>query len=379
MFNGKTPAQSEQRSTGHPVLKIKDVSALGEFRGRFESFVDASLATALAEKQIRDGDILILNAAHNADYVASKTFLAQPLTIGALATGEWLIIRPQQDALTSGFLHHWVNSSLTRRRLREMVKGIHLYPKDVARLHVPLPPLLDQRRITAILDKADELRANRRAALKQLNGFTQAMFFEMFGDPVRNQREWSSLKIAAFCKIVRGSSPRPQGDPRYFGGPVPRLMVADVTRDGWLVTPRIDSLTTEGAKRSRPVQAGTVVMAVSGDVGVVSRLAIDACVHDGFIAFTELDESCVDPTYFLALLHYSKSTHDKRKAGAIFTNLTTTDIKNMSVPVPPLSLQHSFSRRYGAVQQSRKLQVSSLTAMDALFSSLQRGAFGGEL
>jgi len=55
------------------------------------------------------------------------------------------------------------------------------------------------------------------------------------------------VKLGNLCDVVRGSSPRPKEDPRFYGGSVPRLMVADLTRDGRLATPRIDSLTEEGA------------------------------------------------------------------------------------------------------------------------------------
>jgi hypothetical protein len=52
--------------------------------------------------------------------------------------------------------------------------------------------------------------------------------------------DWPVVELAQISTIVRGSSPRPQGDPKLFGGPIPRLMVADITRDGMYVTPRID-------------------------------------------------------------------------------------------------------------------------------------------
>ena len=139
VFNGKTPSKAEQRSHGHPVLKIKDVSDAGEFRGSFDSFVDPELADTYEGKRLREGDTLILNAAHNADYVGSKTYRVQRPTVGALATGEWLVIRPAESRLEPGFAFYWVNSSEARRTIRDMVKGIHLYPKDVARLRIPLP------------------------------------------------------------------------------------------------------------------------------------------------------------------------------------------------------------------------------------------------
>jgi type I restriction enzyme, S subunit len=230
-----------------------------------------------------------------------------------------------------------------------------------------------------VLDRAEALRAKRRAALSQLDTLTRSIFLDLFGDPVRNERVWPVATVDDLCDLVRGSSPRPQGDPRFFGGPVPRLMVADITRDGILVTPRIDSLTLEGAKRSRPVPAGTVVMAVSGNIGLVSRLAIDACVHDGFVAFTHLDEAKVEPDFLLALLDLSKSAHDQHKAGAIFINLTTTDIKAMHLPVPPLALQREFIRRLSSIAKLKAAHHTSLAELDALFAVLQHRAFRGEL
>jgi type I restriction enzyme S subunit len=93
ILNGKTPSKSEQRSRGYPVLKIKDVDEFGEFRGGFDSFVDEEFFRAFPEKIVRQNDILLLNAAHNADYVASKSFFAAGSGVGAMATGEWMIIR----------------------------------------------------------------------------------------------------------------------------------------------------------------------------------------------------------------------------------------------------------------------------------------------
>ncbi|MFA0703663.1 hypothetical protein AB4618_24580, partial [Vibrio sp. 10N.222.48.A8] len=84
----------------------------------------------------------------------------------------------------------------------------------------------------------------------------------------------------------RGASPRPKGDPRYYGGKIPRLMIQDATRDGKYTTPCIDFLTDEGAKKSRFLKAGSVVLSCSGTrVAIPTILAVDACVHDGWLAF----------------------------------------------------------------------------------------------
>jgi Restriction endonuclease S subunits len=120
-------------------------------------------------------------------------------------------------------------------------------------------------------------------------------------------------------------------------------------------------------------------MAVSGDVGVVSRLAVDACVHDGFVAFCALNESVVSPDFLLMSLHLLKVTHDKHKAGAIFLNLTTGDIKAMRIPIPPITVQKEYVNQASAVYNLGFTYRESLGKLDALFASLQHRAFRGEL
>jgi type I restriction enzyme, R subunit len=83
------------------------------------------------------------------------------------------------------------------------------------------------------------------------------------------------MKLGELCEIVRGSSPRPKGDTRFYGGFIPRLMVADVTRDGKYVTPRINFLNQEGAALSRPMKKGDLVIALSGNPGLASILETD--------------------------------------------------------------------------------------------------------
>jgi restriction endonuclease S subunit len=361
---------------GYPFLTVKDVT---------DSELDF-----VGCARISEGDYLAAEAGNSAPKYGDVLF-SKDGTVGKVhvvrtdqkfsVLSSLAILRPKHD-VDPDFLGHALRSpkvleEALRRKTGSAIRRIIL--SDLKQVRIPLPSLSEQRRIAAILGKANDLCVKRREALAQLDRLAQSIFVEMFGDPLQNSKRWPGKRVEEICSLVRGSSPRPQGDPRFFGGPVPRLMVADITRDGWFVTPSIDSLTVEGAKRSRPVMAGTVVMAVSGNVGVVSRLAIDACVHDGFVAFTSLDESVCDAGYLLACLHFSKAVHEKSKAGAIFINLTTTDIKAMEIALPPLELQREFVRRMQGSNGIRSTYVASLKGSETLFGSIQYRAFRGEL
>ncbi|HDZ3370793.1 restriction endonuclease subunit S [Pseudomonas aeruginosa] len=299
-----------------------------------------------------------------------------PTDIGFGST-EFHVIRPDSEKLDGLYLFYLVWSEQFRfwgEKSMFGAAGQRRVGSDFLKgFEIPLPPLSEQKRIAAILDKADAIRRKRQQAIQLADDFLRAVFLDMFGDPVTNPKGWPTMRVDELCAIVRGSSPRPQGDPRFYGGPVPRLMVADLTRDGKLVTPMIDSLTTEGAQKSRPIEAGTVVMAVSGNVGLTSVLAIDACIHDGFIAFKELDVNKVKPAFLCELMMFLKSTHASRQAGAIFQNLTTSQIKEMEIPIPPSALQDKF------LSISRKATELYGEEGFSLFESLSQRAFSGQL
>ena len=120
-------------------------------------------------------------------------------------------------------------------------------------------------------------------------------------------------------------------------------------------------------------------MAVSGNVGLVATVQVPCCVHDGFVAFLELDRKIFDSTYFMFQFHFLKATHENRKAGAIFQNITTTDIKRMLIALPPLPLQQKFAAIVESVERQKASQRAHLAELDALFAALQHRAFRGEL
>lgn len=149
------------------------------------------------------------------------------------------------------------------------------------------------------------------------------------------------VPIDELCDLVRGSSPRPQGDPLYYGGKIPRLMISDITRDGMYTTPTTDFLTEEGAKKSRPMKKGDVIMAVSGNPGLSTILTVDACIHDGFVGFRNLDKRIL-PEFFYFVLVHQKDINNSHSIGAVFKNLTTDQIREFQIPLPPLSIQQEI-------------------------------------
>lgn len=171
--------------------------------------------------------------------------------------------------------------------------------------------------------------------------------------------EWEVMRIGDLGNVIRGASPRPKGDKRYYGGDIPRLMVEDVTRDGKFVTPQVDFLTRDGAKLSRPCKAGTLTIVCSGTVGVPSFLNVDACIHDGFLAVVGINER-YDPDYLYHQINKLRAKLDSAAThGGVFTNLTTTGVKDFPIAIP-------------RSKDEQKSIANALSDTDVLISSLEQ-------
>jgi hypothetical protein len=140
------------------------------------------------------------------------------------------------------------------------------------------------------------------------------------------------------------------------------------------VTPQIDSLTEEGSKKSRPMRKSSVVMAVSGAVGLPAILMCDACIHDGFVGFRELSNELL-PIYFYFHLKARRLVSRGEAAGAIWQNITTDQINAWSIPVPPRHMQERFVSLvslYGKLDGNLR---EALRQAEHLFKSLLHQAF----
>ena len=153
---------------------------------------------------------------------------------------------------------------------------------------------------------------------------------------------WREVTLGDVINVFRGASPRPKGDPRYYGGSIPRLLIEDLTRDGKYAVPKVDFLTEEGAQKSRLLPKGSLVMSCSGTrVGIIGFLGVDACIHDGFFGFNGYKE--IVPEYLYQYFQlFSQNLQSSATQGGVFNNLTTDIMKTMKCCFPPTDEQHKI-------------------------------------
>ena len=212
--------------------------------------------------------------------------------------------------------------------------------KDFYSIPIPLPPTKsEQTAIATALSDVDALLTSLEKLIAKKRNIKQGVMQKLLAP----KKGWEVKKLDEICSVIRGASPRPQGDKRYYGGQVPRLMVEDVTRDGKYVIPQVDFLTEEGAKRSRPCKKGTLTLVCSGTVGIPSILAVDACIHDGFLALININKNYSTDFLYHKFVTLQSELDNSATHGGIFTNLTTSSIKEFEVQFPSIDEQNHIA------------------------------------
>lgn len=289
------------------------------------------------------------------------------------------IIRPNGSDISSEYLGHFVKSK--RRYIRERCKGAtipHVDAHVLANLEIPMPPLPEQQRIAEILDRAEAIRAKGRAALTHLDELTQAIFLEMFGDPIFNSNKWRKKKLCEVGNLDRGvSKHRPRNDPILLGGPHPLVQTSEVANCDGYIYKYCGTYSDYGLRQSKKWPAGTLCITIAANIAKTGILKLDACFPDSIVGFCAKEPATVE--YIRIWISFLQKTLEDLAPESAQKNINLSILRNLDVPFPPLPHQQEFARRIAVVEKLKTIHRASLKEMDALFASLQHRAFRGEL
>jgi type I restriction enzyme S subunit len=252
-------------------------------------------------------------------------------------------------------------------------------------LEIPLPPLAEQRRIAEVLDRAEALRAKRRAALAQLDSLTQSIFFDLFGDPSINPKRWPMLRLVETLTIPlrNGLSPSHTGK---ISAKV--LTLSAITGNNFdetalkvatfRVTPPVNQTVDED---DFLICRGNGNIRLVGKGYFPSRQMSDVTFPDTMIAArvspSKIDRAFLQQVWNSPIIRKQVESLARTTNGTFKVNQTM--LEEIRFVAPPIALQREFARRVAAVEKLKSAQRASLAELDALFASLQHRAFRGEL
>lgn len=304
----------------------------------------------------------------------TKGMVAQ-LGIRATCNQSMAAIIPN-DEFAPRFLYWWLVSNY--QNIRNMAGGEQrdgLNLDLLGAIPCPLIPLREQTAIADFLDRdtgrIDTLVAKKRrliALLKEkrtalisrtvTRGLPDAAACEFGLEPHARFRDsdiewlgelpegWEVKKLGHLSVIVRGASPRPAGDPRYFDGDyIPWITVGEVTKDTNVFLESTESmLTEEGASCSRTIASGILVITNSGaTLGVPKILKFTGCANDGIVAFENMSEKVDIYFVYYFLTSITTNLRNRLKQGGGQPNLNTDLIKAISIPFPSKAEQTAIA------------------------------------
>lgn len=277
-----------------------------------------------------------------------------------------------------GFLAYYINSI----NLEPYVTGSaqpKLNKKNLDSIKIPLPPLEEQKRIAAILDKADSVRRKRQQAIDLADDFLRSVFLDMFGDPVTNPKGWEVKLIQQLCAVTSGSTPSRKNE-SYFVGNIPWVKTTEV--DGYEIFDTEEHISEEAIKETscKLNPKGSIVLAMYGQGktrGKVGILGVDAATNQACAVLKPSDK-----INMLYLYNYLRLSYDRLRAlgqGGGQPNLNSGIVKNFEILVPPKEQQEHFVDVVTKV--NKLLKSSEVFAGDTIscFNSLSQKAFAGEL
>ena len=329
------------KEEGIRIIQLQNIGD-GEFRNKSKIYTSLDKADQLLACNIFPGEIILSKMGDPVARACKIPNTEKRWLMGS--DGIRLVIDESQ--YDKRFVLDYINYSIFRKLAISRSTGStrrRIGLVDLKKIPFVKLPLPEQQKIASILNTWDKAIAAQEKLIAQKQALKKGLMQQLLTGKKRFigfEEKWNKTELKEIGTIIRGASPRPKGDPRYYGGNVPRLMVKDVTRDGKYVTPKIDFLTEAGASKSRPCKAGTLTIVCSGDVGVPSFLAVDACIHDGFLAIIDIKHSLIDSDFLYYQLKRLRARMERSAThGGVFTNLTTTILKDFIIEIPPLKEQ----------------------------------------
>jgi type I restriction enzyme S subunit len=251
-----------------------------------------------------------------------------------------------------------------------------------AELEIPLPPLPTQKRIAEILDAADALRRNDQELLRKYDELAQAIFIDMFGDPVKNEKGWEVGRIRDVALEVKYGTSKPAEE----NGQYPYLRMNNITYEGnWDFRSLKYINLSEEELEKYIVRDGDLVFNRTNSKELVGKTAVfdfdKEMAIAGYLIRVRFNERA-NPYYISS---YLNSKHGKKtligmcKSIVGMANINAQELQEIRIMIPPINLQNEYSELFRKIQLSKSNVITQINNSNKLFEKILQQAFKGEL
>lgn len=361
----------------HTIIKTGSLDANAEVHGGKYPFFTCSKEPKQINNFAFDGEFVLVagNGDLNVKYFNGK-FNAYQRTYA---------ISPK-ETVHGKYLYYFLEKHIVK--LRELsIGGVIKYIKigNLIEAKIPLPTLPQQQKIANLLDAADALRQNDKALIVKYDELTQALFLDMFGDPVSNPKGWKKVSGKIVFKLVGGAAFK-SSDYTLVGLPLIRI---GTINKGYFDNSQLAFLpkSFEETHSRYIVYPNDLLITLTGtvgkdDYGNAFSLSYE---YEKYLLNQRVAKICSSDNYNLVFLKFFlKQKKVKNELigvsrGVRQANLSNEDFYKLEVINPSIDLQNQFAKRVAVIEEQKAIAQKSLEHSESLFNSLLQKAFKGEL
>ncbi|MBQ3765960.1 MAG: restriction endonuclease subunit S [Bacteroidales bacterium] len=286
------------------------------------------------------------------------------------------------DSYLPRFYLHYLHFLKTNGTLdAQYGKGVtikHLVKSSLMSIPVPVPPLAEQERIVTELDLLQGIIDKQKAQLKELDTLAQSIFYDMFGDPVENEKGWRKDSINSFASCVAGATPSTANSEYWDNGDIPWLSSGEVAQGRIYKTEKCITKSGYDHASTKMIPAHTVLIALAGQGktrGTVGVAEIPLCTNQSICSILSDNTVDTDFLYYQLKMLYSElrgvSNGDGGRGG-----LNLRLVGGFNVVLPPLPIQQSFATKVKAIERQKASINASIAETQKLFDYTMDKYFG---
>ena len=287
--------------------------------------------------------------------------------------GNAMVVKPRSSNIDLYFLSHYLHHLDISKAITGAAQP-QITRQSLAPIKIQFPPLAQQQRIAAILDKAAEIKAKRERAIAKLDELAQSTFVEMFGNPVTNPKKLPLVKLKDVGRLDRGiSKHRPRNARELLGGKWPLIQTGDVANCNGYITYYKQTYSELGLKQSKLWNSGTLCITIAANIAKTGILTFDACFPDSVVGFTAENSCTVE--YVRVWLSFLQKTLEDSAPESAQKNINLAILRDLNIPLPSISMQRKFESVLIKNRKLANIYSEAHTKIKKTIVSLQHQAF----
>ena len=242
--------------------------------------------------------------------------------------------------------------------------------KSFKKLTIAIPPQSTQLAIVSELDKINELIRLKKEQLKDFDNLAQSLFYEMFGDPVENEKGWDVKKLKDISREIGDGL---HGTPEYSEVDTGCYFInGNNLENGTIVIKENTKMVSEKTKAKHYIEMDdfTILVSINGTLGKVAFYNGENVILGKSACYIKL-EAYNDKKYIFELLKsdYFKRYAESECTGTTIRNVSLKSMRNFRCPLPPLSLQRLFAQRIEQIEREKSEVQKSIQDLETLLAS----------